>query len=189
MTLESTIEQYADWITALDLRLYQPTFAADYLLLNWWVQLCETGDIKRLLIKGSRKLSSFYSVFSPPTITLYTCGADDKIDFVSWLKPASTAADEQTVLASFWADASIRGNRKHSHLTYLIYSMIFTLWNNVLGTTWQADLIRVHKKVGYELVGVLPEAYGEQHIYLMHLTQEGFVNSRFHNIYLRRRAK
>lgn len=187
MNLTEIIAQHEVEITRLGIALYQPSFESDYLFLHWWLTLNETGDIKRLIIDGSRKLSSFYQVFTPPTITLYTCDKTGAIDYVCWLRPASAAPDEQAVFISAWASKKVRGRRKHYNLTRLIHIITLTIWPTILGTTWQPELLELYKKMGYDVVGLLPNTYGQEHIYLIHLTKEKFETSRFYQVGLNRR--
>ena len=188
MNLTETITQHEAEINRLGLLLYTPTFESDYLFLHWWLTLNETGDIKRLIIEDSRKLSAFYQIFTHPTVTLYTCSSQGAIDFVIWLRPASSTPAEQTVFSSMWAGIGVRGRRKHYDLARLIYTITFSIWTAILGTTWQPELLEVHKKMGYDVVGVLPNIYGQEYVYLVHLTKEKFENSRFYQVGLNRRT-
>lgn len=195
MDLTQIIAQHKAEIDRLGLQLYQPSFETDYLFLHWWLTLNETGDLKRLIFKGNRKLSAFYQVFAPPAITLYTRSVQGAIDFVMWLRPASGASDEQTVFASMWGDRgkaaggkNLHGTRKGYDLIRLIYTVTFAIWPSVLGTTWQPELLEIHKKMGYDIVGVLPNIHGQEYLWFMHLTKEKFENSRFYQVGFNRRT-
>lgn len=178
-------QEYQDKAQALGLKLYVPSMEADYFLMKLWLNLVETGDIKKIVLPESRALSAFIQIYQPPTITVYTINPSNNIDFIFWATPASSHENEQTCLLGVWADSQMRGSLKLIRSLGLIYDFLFSTFNFCLITTWQLSLLKTFQKAGYVVVGCIPKIYGLDLIYLLSLEKSKYYGSKFYNIYQR----
>ena len=170
----STFERYRPNFEALRLCVYGSTAAEDMLLLRWWLALNESGDIEKLITPEHRRLASFLQIFQPPTVTFYSLSPSGEIDFLAWFRDPSG----ESIFCGIWLAPSIRGSRRSISLVQNVYSLVFEFYSSILGATWQPDLLQLHQKIGYAVVGNFKNFMGQDLVYLVQLTREDWRNSR-----------
>lgn len=185
MNYQEIYDKYQTRFTTLNMRIYSHTFEEDLLLFRWWIKLNETGDIKKLLPISSHRLGAFLSLFESPTILFYALDRNGEIEYVSWFKdPAGSS-----IFAGFWANQGLRGTRRFIELIFTSGPVIFEFYDSILGLTWQIDLLRLHMKIGYKVVGNLENFLDQPSVWMVRVTKEDFYNSRIASVYNRMKEK
>jgi hypothetical protein len=161
-------------------KIIDKSHSADMRLLRWWMDLTQSGDMLKIRQPGSTTLTQFLSSFQPPVALLYSLDKSNDIDFAMWIEPAD--ASEKVVYHGAWAKKSIRGGRKIFELSKLGFSMIFEVYENILVYTWQQELLPLHDKFGYNVIGVVPNFLSHKTVYHLHLSKENFLKSRLMNV-------
>jgi len=166
-------ERYKPQFDALNALIYSQSPAEDLIMLRWWIHLTETGDMQRLITPKSRRLPAFLSVFKFPTALIYSLDAMGEIDNAFWATPE----DDHIAYCGLWCREDVRGKRRQFDFTSFVYTFAFEFYSALLGTTWQADLLDIHQKLGYNVIGCIPKLYDEDFVYIVHLTREAFQAS------------
>lgn len=172
-SLQQTLEKYSKLFENLNIRIYSQQFNEDLLLFKWWMFLTETGDIKKLVSPDSYRLFPFLSIYQPPAHCIYALDKNGEIDYVLWLRdPQGTA-----IFAGVWARENIRSTKRIIKLCLVTYSLTFEFYESILGLTWQLDLLKLHTKIGYNIVGNLANFMHQPNAYFVQLTRSDFQNS------------
>lgn len=175
MNEQEAYEKYKDQIEELNVKFYNKTFDEDLLLLNWWIYLNEIGDISKIFPDDSHRLGAFMEFFSTPTVLMYSLNPQNKIEFTFWLKDQS--ATNKTTFVGIWFSPEIRGTRHQLKLASLVYNLTFEFYESILGLTWQINLLQMHMKMGYKVVGNIPNFMGHEQTWLVRLTKGDFCKS------------
>ena len=180
-------ERYKADFESLNARIYSCNAAEDILMLRWWIHLNESGDINRLVLPDVRRLSPFLNVFKFPTALIYSLNANGEINNVFWASSVDSISKHKAAYCGLWCRANARG--KHHHLSFVafVYTFAFEFYDALLGLTWQSNLLDSHRKLGYNIVGCIPNLHDEDFIYIVHLTRENFQSSRLMKVSQKRR--
>lgn len=168
----------APYVDAAGIRLFPQNPSGDTTLLRWWIWLNSSGEINDLIAPDAQGIDSFIEIFRYPTHMLCTLDSSNELTQAHWLKPVSGRKDELDVFNGVWCHPSLRGTRQQLQFTYLTYRLAFCFCRAIIGTTWQTKLIAEHAKMGYDVVGMLPNFMGHEYFYFVRLTEEKFVNSK-----------
>ena len=171
--------KYEAYFKKLDLHLYAGTFEEDVLFLKFWISLVETNDIDKLVTPESKRLSQFLATFQRPTITFYSLDIYGRIESLFWFTDPSPP---KTIFCGVWFSPNLRGSKRQIKLAKTIYDLAFEFYDDILGATWQPVILALHTKLGYNIVGNLPNYMGQKIVYLVHLNRESFRASRFYKI-------
>lgn len=180
-------ERYAPLFETLNARIYSQALAEDLLLLHWWIHLNEIGDINRLILPETRRLPAFLNIFKPPTAMVYSLDPAGEIDNAFWATPVDGISKHRSAYCGVWCRSDTRGRRRQYDFTVFAYTFAFEFYDSLLGMTWQPDLLDIHQKLGYNIVGCIPHLYDEDFLYIVHLTRENFNASRFMQVGGRRK--
>lgn len=175
-------EKYKPQFDSLSALIYSQSPSEDLILLRWWMSLCETGDINRLILPESRRLSPFLNIFKFPTALIYSLNIEGEMDNVFWASPVDSISQHRAAYCGMWSRQNSRGKLKQYNFVAFVYAFAFEFYDALLGMTWQPDLLDLHKKLGYNIIGCIPNLYDEDFLYMVHLTQEAFNSSRFMQI-------
>lgn len=175
-------DRYKATFDALNARIYSSAPAEDLLLLRWWIHLSETGDINSLMIPDARRLSPFLGVFKYPTALIYSVNAANEIDNAFWASPVDSESQHRAAYCGVWCSSENRGKRRQYSFVSFVYTFAFEFYAALLGITWQSDLLALHQKLGYNIVGCIPKLHDQDFVYVVHLTREAFQASRFFQI-------
>jgi hypothetical protein len=171
-------EQLQILFDQFNFKLHVPGAASDTLMLRWWMELHETGDITKLFHADSFDLESFLQLFKPPTYLVYDFNESNTIEQASWAKPVSNILNERTAFNGIWTRPFLRGKPRQLLFTHLTYKAAFGFFDAIVGMTWQPELLAIHAKMGYDVVGVLPDFMGHELVYLVRVTKEKYFDSR-----------
>lgn len=174
--IDELVHKYGPTLRELDAHFYNWTHDEDMLFLRWWMELMETGEIKKIMDPLSQRLPKFYEAFAYPTPVLYALDVHGRIEFVSWLRDA--ASQQQSIFMGNWVRSNLRGRKRHLRLIRVTYELAFSLYENVLGLTWQPALLKLHQKIGYNVIGNIPDYMGQKLVYLLRLNKQDFYRSK-----------
>lgn len=174
------IQKYEDYFKKFDLHLYAGTFEEDILFLKLWMFLVESEDIKCLIPPENRRLCRFLQIFQRPTITFYSLDIHGRVESLYWFKDPSSGG--KTTFCGIWFNSGLRGSKRQIKLTKIIYDLAFEFYDNLLGATWQPEILALLTKLGYNIVGNLPSFMGQEIVYLAHLDRKSYQESKFYKI-------
>ena len=163
----------------LGLVLYQPCHEYDIALMQWWIHLNESGDFDEVFASSQRALSKFFKIFESPCLTALAFEGT-KIWMATWFTPFGDNASSAFV--GYWCDKDKRGSHKQLKITKLLYTAAFDFWNVLLGVTKHEHLLKIHRKLGYTIVGDIPHFMENKDAWIVYLTKENFMNSRMYKL-------
>lgn len=157
------------------LKVYQQQPHEDTMLLRWWMDLIDSGEVGDVMPAQAQRLPYFLNLMQPPNVLVYA--ADDKDIWISvWFEELFRGA---IVLMGFWIDPTKRQSKRAFKATRTIYDVALTFWPNIIGVT-QEHLLAVHTKAGYTVFGEFEKLWdGERPAWLVLLTRAGFENGSF----------
>jgi len=162
----------------LEICLYRGTVDEDILIAEWWDSLGD--ELPKLVTESAYSLSSFYSLFKSPNMMSYTV-RDRKMESVHWAEPVSTSP--HAIFFSSWSSKALRGTKRHAILMATIYEILFSMdQKTILGITKQQELLELHSKLGYEIMGPVPHLFDGDEAWVMYLTKESFEASRVYAV-------
>ena len=176
------VEKYKVQMNALSAMIYSRLPKEDLMLLRFWMLLHETSEVHDLILPDSYALAPFIQLFQPPVAVIYAVDAQGELDNVAWFAAVDPMAKHQVAHGATYTRANVRGTKRHLHFTYLAYSLAFEFYDAILGTTWQPDLLKIHSKIGYNVVGCVPNMHDKAQLYYVHLTKDAFINSRLYKV-------
>ena len=165
-------------IKELGLEMYQPGEDHDIALFNWWVHLNESGDFDRVFTRPTRALSTFLANFTMPTM-LFFIRDDDGIWLAVWFSPIDRGAGG--AFMNYWARKNMRTTQKHYKCSRFIYDMATEYFPVVVGVTRHEGLLRIHRKIGYNILGQIPKVLDGEDAWLVYLTRGNWLRSEFRN--------
>jgi hypothetical protein len=176
--LEAVYSRYKQNFERLNLHVYTFSKAEDILLIRLWMHLDETGDMEKLIVPDSRNLPQFLNIFQSPAVTFYSLSPSGEIDFICWFREPSG----KSIFSGVWANSVLRGSRRLIFLGQNVYSLVFEFYETILGATWQLDLLQLHLKIGYAVVGNFEKFMDQPVVWLVQLKKEEFFKSRMMQI-------
>lgn len=175
------MERYRSEIARLCISFYQPSAEHDLLLVNWWATLNETGDIAEIFHPQNRALSTFISIFSPPTLLFYSTDERGQINFAQWFSQCDMA--ESAAFVSIWASHTIRATRDLFHRELICHLAAFALKKHHFAVT-RLKNVALFTKTGYTPVGTMPGFYSTEPGNLLHMTLLDFQQSRIYRLFI-----
>jgi hypothetical protein len=153
------------------LRLYQQHGIEDVLLLSWYNELVQTGDID-IFHPTMSNLSNFLAYWKPPRALFYIPKREG-LNMAFWLDP-----DQKKAYSGLWVTES----KRHSVAIYReiqrCYAAAFGEFNVLIGISHKKNLVESHKKLGYTVLGEIPHGWdGDRSVYVVYLTKEDFETS------------
>jgi hypothetical protein len=174
-TIATTLEQYQPHFDRLKLSVYNASSAGDMLLVKWWMRLNETGDIDKLAVPWCRSLHKFMQTYQLPCIFFYGLNSVGEINFACWFTEPSGVS----IFAGLWIDPASGKIKTNLARLKMLYSLVFTFYETIVGTTWQPAILNRHIKLGYSVVGNLRKFLGQDIVYLVQMTREQFAESKY----------
>ena len=157
-------------IAELNLSLYEGKYEEDFYILRWWMKLSESGDLVDVFPRSSQPLFAFGKLFHHPTKLFYSLHKGE-IWFAVWMSMMGHA-----VMFNMWCDKPFRGSKKQLKYTRLAYDAAFQITNVVLGFTKRYKLLRIHQRIGYEILGRIPKMFdGIDDAWMVMLTKENYL--------------
>jgi hypothetical protein len=172
-------EEFIAKAKELNTGIYVPTPEYDIALINWWRYLNQTGDFDDLFTESQRPFTKFAKIFDPPCILVLTF--EDTFTWNAiWFTPFGDSASSAFV--GNWCDSAKRGTKEQVKVNKFIYDFAFAFWQTLVGITKHERLLRVHRKLGYNIVGSLPHFLEGEEAWIVYLTKENFQKSKFYSV-------
>lgn len=139
----------------------------DLLLAQMYQRIVDAGEMGTIYA-APHTLSSFLHSFQAPNSLVFECD-DEGIFFAAWFEPTFSGA-----FFSVW----IRPDRRQSREAMMAFMRAaeagFQLFSNLLGVTKQADLLPIHRKMGYTLKCKIPGLFGGHDAFVVELDRKKF---------------
>lgn len=139
-----------------------------YLLAQWWAEITVDGS-RDLLFMPPNALGSTMAYFESPDVTLIYEVDERGLWFAMWFAPIFTGLS-----ASMWCRRDRRGRREHLAAAEWGYDTALTVVPTLVGVTTQQRLLKAHERLGYTVVGVIPNLVNGQDAWIVALTREGW---------------
>lgn len=182
MKIEQILNKYKDRLVSLNAFIYSRKPAEEMKILSWWMLLNETGDIKKVTKPSARSVDAFFKLFAYPTILIYSLDKNGEIDNTAWIVPDDESSKIKTAYSGAWTREDNRGKLRQYKFIDCFYTFMFEFFDALIGITWQPDLLDLHTKLGYDIVGCIPDYYDHPYCYLLRVTKEKFKNSKFKSV-------
>ena len=172
------IERFKERSEELGLKIYQATPQEDISIFEWWREISATpdGDLYKAFPQSTWALSSFYSLFRSPRVLLYVEDSNG-IWFTVWMERLEAA-----VVFSSWVRESMRGTRAHYRTAKLSYEIAFEMSSTLIGITKRPELLKLHEKIGYTILGSVPKLFdGQDDAWIVVLTKDAFQKGALNN--------
>jgi hypothetical protein len=173
------MENFIERAKALDVEVYQPCLEHDVAFLRWWEEMIASGDFEKVFASNRRTPTSFMETFAPPTLCVFS--RDDKgMWIVVWWH--LFAGMDSGAFMHYWCREDMRGARKQLHVSQLVYDFAMDTWPVVIGLTKHEHLLRIHRKIGYNILGKIPKLLEGEDMWVLYLTPEDWNNGRLANV-------
>jgi hypothetical protein len=165
-------EKILDEVKELDIHGYCGLPQEDNMILDWWTELVTTHELDTIFSKSCYALSKFYALFQRPSWLFYTY--DEKgLKLAVWAEPMLS-----TACVGVWVAPRCRKSKSVFRSMQLIYHSLFTIFANILGITKQENLLTTHIKLGYTVVGKVPNLIDDMPAWIVTMSKESFARSR-----------
>jgi hypothetical protein len=160
------MEEYLKKAEELGLRLYTADFGGSITLTNWYKFLIENEEFEKLFTESERPLSSFFRAFEPPVILVFALDEEGSVWNATWLTGNDGDVGTSAYISG-WTREDMRGSQRQYDINKFIYSMAFTV----------ERLLRNLRRMGYNIVGNIPNYMAGEDCWMLYLTKENFENS------------
>lgn len=148
---------------------YRSDVAFDAIMLQWYKELVMSGAIKDLFNFRARALSGFYASLQPPVHLL--CRIDDNgLWYAAMVTPIFAGAE-----FDMWIRPDKRASKEWLESMFEALEFGFDRYGTLIGLTAHEDLLDAHKRLGYTIVGKVPNLWdGERDLWVMYVTKAAF---------------
>jgi hypothetical protein len=141
----------------------------DALIIQWWAQLVESGELELTFGKGCVAISQFFKLLTEND-RLFLYDTDDKGICLAFLvSPIMNAA-----FLTLWVAPHLRASREALLTIEDAYGRIFEGYPVILGLTKQEKLLKVHQHFGYATLGKVPLIFDGEDAWVEVLTKADF---------------
>lgn len=155
------------------MREYLNPATEDPILLRWYRQLVETGDLKTLFRVEHWPLSAFFQVFQNPTTLYFETDAEGEIIFAAWGTPMSVGV----VAIDLWVAAGHRHSKETIRNVLLVLDAFLKTHRLVVATTASEAVASEHQKIGFTLLGKIPNFIEGEDAFVTYLTRDDFTRA------------
>jgi hypothetical protein len=168
------MEGFHERAAELGLILYVPDFHNDLTLFNWYKFLINNDEFEHLFTEKQRSLSKFFKAFELPCILVFGLDEEGAVWHAIWFMGNDYG---NSASVSGWTREDMRGSQKQYDVTRFIYSMAFGVWSVLTSTTKHERLLRNLRRMGYNIVGSIPDLVMDEEGWILYLTKENFEKS------------
>src|SRR5438552_11313420 len=131
---------------------YVPSPESDLLLVRWWFQLQEAGELELVFGQGAQTLTSFLDAMRPPRHLLLYEAAEEGLWMAFVVDPILRGA-----FVSLWL-APRKRKAIHGGLGAIeaAYEAVLATYPLLLGVTRQERILSAHRRWGYTVAAKLP---------------------------------
>lgn len=144
---------------------YRGTAAEDVLLAGWWHQMEADGDLG-LFAAGSRTMSELFRLMAAPGKALLYQFDARGLWIAYWAEQLLGA-----LMTGFWIRHDRRRTRE-AGWEFLCVSDLVTSWGTVVGVTKQREIVRLHERFGYTVVGEIPGMFDGETAIILTLSRD-----------------
>ena len=148
--------------------VYFPSRENDLEIVRWWVRMDRDGDLDKLMMEGSRSVSDLFRLIQPPKTMLWLLD-DEGVWFAMWFEQCFNG-----VFCGAWMRQDYRGRRAGTFAFLDAWTWALVAWPVLIGVTKQPDLVGIHRRVGYTVMGSIPGLFDGQEATVMYLTRAAF---------------
>lgn len=170
-------ENYTEEVQTLGIHGYTSTPEEDILILNWHSKIVTSKELSKVFSTSCYSISQFFRLFQRPNWLFYTTN-EEGIDLAIWAEPMLA-----TACIGLWIAPKSRESfaiKPVFRSMQLIYYMLFTMFNSIIGITKQEKLLAIHTRLGYTTIGKMENFLDNEPCWLVHLTREAFENGKLH---------
>jgi len=171
--MEELLKKAAD----LGIVIYKAEPVEDIYLTKWYDYMIESGEWETIFTNELRPLSRFLANFQSPRICAFYPDPETGCKLAVWFVPFD---GNTSAFMNYWVHPDTRGTSLHYAATRIIYEVATRIWRVILGITKHEHLLRIHRKIGYNIVGQIPELLEGSDVWVLYLTRELFENSYFY---------
>lgn len=151
---------------------YRGTAAEDILIAGWWHRMEADGDLATVFASGSRTMSELFRLMVSPGRAFMYQFDHQGLWIALWVEPLLGG-----LMTGFWIRPDWRRTRV-AGWEFLCAMDLITASGIVVGVTKQREIVRLHQKFGYTVVGEIPGFFdGEVAIILM-LTHDKLLEAK-----------
>lgn len=155
------------------MRQYNGAAWEDHLLMTWWIQMLQSGELGATLGARFEAAGEFFAAFRPPSRLLYEF-EDGTVKVACWFDPSPLAGS----FFSLWLHPSWRRTKRGFRAILEAMGVGFGEYQNpvLLFVTAQPEIARLHAHFGATVLGAIPHLYdGERDAFVSYLTREQFA--------------
>ena len=161
---------------------YRPSIDHDNLLMGWYTRMILDGDLDKTFMPQAHCLSKWLGIMQAPNELVFEVD-EHGIWWAAWFAPSAGCA-----YTGLW----IRKDRRQSgkqmvQLTLDVLDTALTTWPVILTLTKQFALLEPQFRLGYTYVGVVPELWAGQSVWLCSMTRSSFTKGPHHGWWRRQR--
>lgn len=150
---------------------YEPGPDMDLAVAGMWSRMRADGDLDTLFPKDSQGLASLYDLIRGPSRgLLFEADATEGIWLAMWFEQVMGVA-----FSGLWIARPRRATRPALRSLLITYEQALRWFPAILGVTKQEDLLRPHRRLGYQVLGQIPGIWDGGPAWLVMLTRSGFA--------------
>lgn len=138
-----------------------------YLLAQWWAEITVDGSRDHLFVPPA-SLGKALAYFESSDVNLIFELDKRGIWFAMWFTPLFSGLS-----ATLWVRKDYRGSHAMLRAVERGYDIGLAAVPVLVGVTRQ-ELLRVHRRLGYNIVGSVPHLIGDKAMWIVALTREGW---------------
>lgn len=144
----------------------------DLLIAHWWAKMERDGDLPDLFLPASQSLSGLYAVLTGPRKSVLYGVDISGIWAAFWFEPVMSG-----VFMGAWVAWERRHTRRALDAFLQAWELALTHYTVVLGITKQREILSEHERLGYTVLGLLPEMWAGQDAWAIALTRPAFAKT------------
>ena len=150
------------------LQLLAPGLDRDMLLLSWWGQLIDDGELSDIFAEVASTPTGFLGLFNNPTTAFFARQDAQGAAVMIWFEQFMGAA-----ALGLWARKDFRGRKYWDDLIAAV-RRVFEHVQLVMFMTKHPHVVAASRDFGFTFIGTMPYLYHGQPGHIAYLTREGF---------------
>jgi hypothetical protein len=148
------------------MKLYDPK-KHEWFLVYWYTELNkDETELNNLFCKPLQSLTQIL-IWAKNSVNIMFENDDEGIRFAAWCAPEMSGAE-----FGAWCRKSWRGTKAHLKFMDEAYERALSMYPVLIGRTKQEKLHRLHLRMGYEFVGVVPGLFDGSPVREYYMTRQ-----------------
>jgi hypothetical protein len=144
----------------------------DLLIAQWWGALRQVGEFDGVFSEDVQSLGAFMEFWRGSCVLVFDTD-EQGMTVAMWFQPAMSGA-----FSGLWVRPDKRRSPSVFRQIELGYSSALCHWPVLIGVTKQEQLLKAHRKLGYDVLGRVPHLWNGDPAWIVILTREGFDAAR-----------